>query len=163
MFKTKFFKWNEIKWKGRIAWFLRDKVLMDFSALSKNKHIFVYISPIDKCPVFFSVLLYWNFLGFLFLNIFCYFGGFQRNTTISTLYRLPLNSPIFFSTYLPPNFMSSLSIFYKPLSPIGAVCMCMGVEPLSIFLNQSLVSFQTQYYIVTLQRMILGLILSLGH
>jgi hypothetical protein len=35
--------------------------------------------------------------------------------------------------------------------------MCMGVEPLSIFLNQCLVSFQTLYYITTLQRGILGI------
>lgn len=39
----------------------------------------------------------------------------------------------------------------------------MGAEPLSVFLDQGLVSSQTQYYIVTVQRMILGITLSLGH
>lgn len=80
----------------------------------------------------------------------------------NNIYPLPSSSEL---PHILPNTSSSqlhilLFIFYKPLSQISAVYTCMGVEPLSVFLDQGLISSQTQYYIVTVQRMILGIALS---
>lgn len=58
--------------------FLRYKVLMDFSALSKSKLIFVYLSLTNKCPVFFLDCYIDIFLVFSIFKkiIFCYFVEF---------------------------------------------------------------------------------------